>query len=83
MSSTIGTITFGQNMFTKTEQDFYNQFPDPKDNPIIWCERCNRYHEKYTATRSRMKEIIHKSALKLAGTTDEQLEKELFNEKDS
>ena len=40
--------------------------PPSAPNPIIWCERCQRYHHLHTFTRENYDRIIAEAAQKLA-----------------
>lgn len=44
----------------------------PKDttNPIIWCERCQKHHLKYTFTQEDCNRIVSEAVTKLTTEID-------------
>ena len=52
--------------------DFGKNLPDisDEDNPLIWCERCQRKHKKYTFTRSDFERVKSEAGKTLADEID-------------
>ena len=42
----------------------------PEDNPLVWCERCQREHRKFTFTRDDWHTVRDKAVEKLAEAID-------------
>ena len=51
------------------------QLPDvaDADNPIIWCDRCQRHHRRWTFTRSDYDRMIAKSVDTMAARIDKEI----------
>lgn len=50
------------------------QLPDvaDADNPLVWCERCQKHHKKFTFTRADYDRVISQQARQLADAIDQQ-----------
>ena len=42
----------------------------PEDNPVVWCERCQQEHRKYTFTRADWHAVRDDAVQKLAAAID-------------
>jgi hypothetical protein len=60
--------------------DFRDSLPDirDEDNPVVWCERCQKHHRYYTFTRQDADRMIDQMAL--ADSIDAKIEDTLFGD---
>lgn len=54
--------------------DARERLPDVPDheNPVVWCERCQRHHRRYTFTRAAFDRVISENAQELSDRIDAQ-----------
>ena len=52
----------------------------PEDNPIIWCERCQREHRKFTFTRADWHTVRDEAVDNLAASIDADCLKHVMEE---
>lgn len=50
----------------------------PEDNPLVWCERCQRTHRTYTFTRADWHTVRDAAVEKLRAAIDEQAFKAVY-----
>ena len=44
--------------------------PNPASNPVVWCDRCQRHHKRYTFTQDDLIHIVADGAATLAEQID-------------
>ncbi len=54
--------------------------PKGAPNPIVWCERCQKHHRKYTFTQEDYDRIIQEGAKKLADEIDRRAAEDVYRE---
>lgn len=59
-------------LFDGVGSDFERDLPDvsPEDNPLAWCERCQREHRKFTFTKQDWHTVRDEAVAKLAAKID-------------
>jgi hypothetical protein len=60
--------------------DLRGSLPDVRDedNPIVWCERCQKHHKRYTFTRQDLDRVVQQQAKALADAIDARIVAELY-----
>ena len=56
--------------------------PKGAPNPIVWCERCQKHHRKYTFTQEDYDDIVKESARKMAEEIDRRAVEAILKELD-